>query len=577
MNILFKKVARYILPFWKGLLVIMIFTTFQSSIASFIPYLSKPLIDSGYANRDIKTIIVLAVIGGAMFIITTLISFLQRYINENVKKNLLLRLGEDYSRSLYSLSLDSFRIKSAGERAYLLNTDVENISDLLISRLPQALGVLIKMILYFAITFSLNRSFSLLLFLFTPPLIIMSRIFSRVQRSNYSELMRLSQKMNQKIYESFSKIYLVKAFGAEEYEKRRYMDLLRERLTINLKSLRFSFLSGLAGSLFNKIAAAAVGILGIFLVTKKAMTLGDLSAFLVYYGLFLGTVSQTLNFFERLAIDKMHIRNFFEVLESKGGIKDSPGSIYIPHLKGTIELKNIDFAYKADKPVLINFSLCIEPAIWSAIIGPSGCGKTTILNLVMRLYEINRGGLFIDGHNIKDIKIASLRKNITIATQDVLFFTDTIKNNVLYGIDPKAYARAESDLAEVLEIACINDFLIELPLKYDTVLGDNAFNVSQGQRQRLAIARALARQPNILILDEALSSVDVDTEKRLYDNIKSYRKNLTTIIVSHRPSTVRQADIIYKMDFGSRIEEVEEKELTNIGRYVNINTKVEGR
>lgn len=554
-----KKVLRYILPFWRGLAAIITFTIFQSLISSFIPYLSKPLIDSGYANKDVKTVIGLAIIGGAMFIATTLLNFVQRYHAENAKKVLLLKLGEDYSRSLYSLSLDGFRVKGAGERAYLLNVDLDSIANFLVSRLPQIFGILFKAVLYLGITFGLNKGFSLTLFLLTPPLVLMSRFFGRINRDNYIELMRLSQKMSQRIYESFSKIYLVKAFGAEEYEKKRYMESLKERLAISLRSLRFNFLGSFAGSIFNKSAIGMVSVFGIFLVIKKSMTLGDLSAFLVYYGLFLGMINQISDFFTNLPIDTVHLKNFFDLIESKRKIEDSPGAIYMPHLKGSIVFRDASFGYAKDRKVLNGFNLHVEPGVWTAIIGPSGCGKTTVLNLIMRLYDVDKGEVLIDGMNLKGLKIRSLRKNITMASQDVLFFTDTVKNNVLYGIE--AAERDEADLAKMLEVACINDFIAELPLKYDTVLGDNAFNISQGQKQRLAVARALARRPNILILDEALSSVSVEVEAKIYGDIKNFRKNLTTIIVSHRPSTIGQADLIYRMDFGGRVEEVLKSEL----------------
>lgn len=553
-NNLFGKTVRYFLPFWKAILFITIFIAAQGTISSFIPYLSKPLIDSGYANRDIKIVIILAVIGGAMFIVTTLIGFIQKYATEKVKRNLTLKLGEDYSDSLYNLSLESFRVKSAGERAYLLTADLDSISNFFTSRLPQAFGLFLKVLLYFAISFTLNKGFSCLLFVFTPFLIFISRTFAKVNKKNYIELMRQAQIMNQKIYESFSKIYLIKSFGTEGYEKKRYMDLLRERLSIKLKSLRFGFLSSLAGNLFNKIATGAVSVLGIFLVIKKTMTLGDLSAFLVYYGLFLGAVSQALSFFEQIPMDKIHLKNFFGLIESKSRIEDAPGAKQIGHLTGAIKFCDVKFGYEQEKAVLDNFNFEIIPGVWNAIIGPSGCGKTTVLNLLMRLYNVDSGQILIDGYNIRELKIESLRKNITISTQDVLFFTDTIRNNVFYGLDiTKA---KESDLADVLELACIDVFIKELPNGYETILGDNAFNLSQGQKQRLAIARALVRKPGILILDEALSAVDIDTEAKIYNNIRSFRKRLTTIMVSHRPATIRQADVVHRMDFGGKIEEI---------------------
>jgi ABC-type multidrug transport system fused ATPase/permease subunit len=252
-----------------------------------------------------------------------------------------------------------------------------------------------------------------------------------------------------------------------------------------------------------------------------------------------------------LAKEIVSLKRFFEIMDSQPKIKDIAGARYILSIKGEIYFKDVVFGYDIERPIFKGLNLCIPQGKWIAIVGPSGCGKTTLISLILRLYDPDKGKITLDGIDLTQVKIKSLREKITIATQEPFLFDVSIKENITYGLRPVSQA----EIDEAAQIVCIGDFIAGLPLGYDTIVGDDACRISQGLKQRIAVARAIIRQPDMLILDEATSSVDSFTEEKIFSALKKKRKEKTTIVISHRLFSIKDADRIYFLRQDGIIEE----------------------
>jgi ATP-binding cassette subfamily B protein len=270
--------------------------------------------------------------------------------------------------------------------------------------------------------------------------------------------------------------------------------------------------------------------------------------YIAQLGAILGSLGYKLEYFTQGTI---LLEKFFEVMNLEPRIKDLPGAVNIRFLKGEIHFNDVWFGYQQNRPILKGVNFTIPPSFWISIVGPSGCGKTTLVNLILRLYEPSRGKVLLDGLDLRLIRLESLRKKIAIATQQPFLFDVPIKENIAYGLK----GVSEEQITQAAKAACVHDFIEQLPKGYDTLIGEDACRLSQGLKQRIAIARAIARDPDLLILDEATSSVDSPTEERIFKALREKRQGLSTIVVSHRLFSIKDADRIYFFRQDGNIEE----------------------
>ncbi|RLI01011.1 ABC transporter ATP-binding protein, partial [Candidatus Bathyarchaeota archaeon] len=353
------------------------------------------------------------------------------------------------------------------------------------------------------------------------------------------------------LWENISGIRVVRAFATEDYERKKFQkpNNAYYEMMIKATSLRAIFLplTGLIGGFVMVI----VYWLGGMRVIEGRIGIDTLYVFSSYVSMLMrpmGMIGMIWTGYQRMAAAGERV---FQIIETEPEVKDKPNAIELKNIKGHIKFENVYFGYEKDKPILKNINLEIKPGETVALLGPTGSGKSTLIRLLMRFYDVTSGRILVDGHDIRDVKLKSLRRHIGIVSQEIFLFNRTVKENISFG-KPDA---SMDDVIRAAKIAQAHEFITNFPNGYETIIGERGLNLSGGQRQRIAIARALLLDPKILILDDSTSSVDVDTEYEIQKALNALLKNRTTLVITQRISTIRNADKIIVMDNGEIIEE----------------------
>lgn len=541
--------VRFIYPYKKQILVLFLLSLFSSGLALITPYLSKLFIDQAFIGKNFARFLNLSIFGAGLFIFTMVVKLTGDILKNRIAIKLKLNLSNRFIKKFYSFDLSFFQSKSAGENIYRLS-DTESVSNFILEQCPNLLADILKLPLILGICFWLNARLTVFLLILSPLFILHSVYLQKKLRRIYEELWRYNALFSKKIYEAFSRILIIKAFGLERHQSRAYLRDWIRNIRWRIKSFRWSIIHSLSSSFLSKAVYGAVTLYGGWLIIKGNLTLGSYTAVMLYLnqlGSLLGSLSNNFTYIaqERVSLDK-----FFEIMDAQPKIIDSLKAKALENIKGEIRFNAVRFGYNG-RPVINELSFEIPACSWVGIAGPSGCGKTTLINLILRLYDPEAGRIYLDGVDLKEIKLSSLRQNIAIATQQPLLFDISIRENIGYGLkDIK-----EDELIEAARIACVDDFISQLPKGYDTLVGEDACFLSQGLKQRISIARAVLRRPRLLILDEATSSVDSRTEEKIFANLKAKRQSLSTIIISHRLFSIKDAERIYFLSGDGKMEE----------------------
>jgi len=514
------------------------------------PYLTKLIIDKAYGNRDLRLFIIIVAIGGCIFVLDGLINGLSNYLTNYIRLRINLDLNCKVFNKLQRLPYGFFKNSSTGEHLYTINYEIDRLTSFITDVLPQAIPLIPRSLLILAIVFYLDYKIALLALALIPFLYLTPYYFTRRTKKVLKKLIENSREIFKSLQEVLSHIHLVKALGKEKYETRRYIKGLIENIRFGLINTRLGVISGFANSLAQRIILGPIVFYGGYQIIKGKMTLGSLSAITLYLNQLSGLQSSLAYFFQQVSLGLVSYERLDSILETKPDSIEDKYTKEITFLKGQIEFRNVTFGYRQDKMVLQNLNFYIEGGSCIGLVGPSGCGKTTILNLILRLYKPLSGQIIIDGGNINLIKSKSLYAQIGVVLQEPYLWNDTIENNIRYG-------KEKADFKEVKEaagIACIDDFIDTLAQGYNAVIGENACKISEGQKQRIAIARAVIKRPKILILDEALSSVDAQIEARIIDNMMVSLRDTTIIIVSHRFSAIKRTDLVFFLNSPDKID-----------------------
>ncbi|MBU4419367.1 MAG: ABC transporter ATP-binding protein/permease, partial [Candidatus Omnitrophica bacterium] len=428
--------------------------------------------------------------------------------------------------------------------------DVENVANFILEQCPGLLVGIFKLVIILGISFWINARMTVFLLILSPLFILHSLYLQKKVNPIYKEIWRYSALVSQKIYEAFSRILIIKAFGWESYQRRIYLRSWVENIRWRIKSFRWTMVNSLSSSFLTKAIYGAITLYGGWLIIKGRMTLGSYTAVMLYLTQLGGLLGSLSNNFAYLTREAVSLNKFFEIMNTWPLIKNAPEAKTLPAIKGEILFQDVCFGYNG-KPVINELNFKIPSCSWIGVVGPSGCGKTTLINLILRLYDPDAGRICLDGLDLREIKLDSLRGRIAIATQQPLLFDVSVKENISYGFKNIQ----EEQIIAAAKIACVHDFICQLPQGYHTFIGEDACRLSQGLKQRISIARAILRNPQLLILDEATSSVDSFTEELLFKALRQKRQGLSTIIISHRLFSIKDADRIYFLRGDGKIEE----------------------
>lgn len=539
---------RFIVIYKKQVLLLFLLSLFSSCFILLTPYFSKLFIDQAFINKDFAKFLKLSILGAVVFIFTMLVKTIEDIVKNRIAIKLKLNLAKKFVSKFYSLDLSFFQAKSVGENIYRLS-DVENTANFILERAPVFLTDIIKLLIILAVSFWINAQLTILLFILSPLFILHSVFLQKKLMPIYEEIWEHNALFYKKIYEAFSRIIIIIVFGLGPFQKREYLRIWIRNIRRRIKSFRWTIINSLSSSFLSKAIYGTITLYGGWMIIKGGISLGSYTAVMLYLSQLGSLLSSLGNTFAYFAQEAVSLNKFLEIMDTESQIKDYPNAKSLDNASGEINFNGVWFGYNG-KAVIRDLNFKIPPSSWVGIAGPSGCGKSTLINLILRLYDPQKGRICVDGLDLKETKLSSLRDRISVATQEPFLFDVSIKDNISYGLKNVS----EEDIIKTAKICCVHDFISGLAEGYDTLIGEGAFRLSQGLKQRIAIARAILRNPQLLILDEATASVDSLTEQKILNALRQKREGLSTIIISHRLFSIKEAQRIYFLRADGKLE-----------------------
>lgn len=556
---MFKKFIGYYKRHWK-LFTLDIFCAFlMSGLDLVFPVFIQRLIDTYFPEKNLEVMVRFVLILLVLYIVRFILQYIVHYWGHVVG----IRIETDMREKLFShLQKLSFKFYDDNKVGYLMSrivNDLNNISELA-HHGPEDLFISTVMLVgSFIIMAFMNLKLALFTFMLLPVMFFFSLKLGKKMYIAFKDIREKIAEVNSIIEDSLSGIRVVKSFTNENYEKKKFdkgnnqFRLSREYAMKNMAR----FHSGM--HLFiNLIRLITLGAGGYF-IYKGELSSGQLVAFLFYVNMFMQPIRRLVGFNEQLQRGMSGFNRFTNLLSIEPQIKDKKDAVELANVEGNIDYHDISFSYDNKSHVLKNVNIQVKKGQTIAFVGPSGAGKTTICNLLPRFYEINEGKITIDGIDIKDITLDSLRVNIGIVQQDVFLFNGTVRENILYG----NFNASDDQIVEAARKANAHQFIIDMENGYDTEIGERGVKLSGGQKQRLSIARSFLKNPPILILDEATSSLDNQSEKIIQASLKKLAEGRTTLVIAHRLSTVQNADEILVLTDDGIVERGKHEELIN--------------
>lgn len=553
----YRPLLRYVFLFMDVQAGMLICSLFGGLMGIMSPYITKLIFDYAYANRDFQLLIALAATSLVLQLLPMASSAIQQYLQLYASQSLAFQLRTDFLKHLYALPLSYFQSRSTGEHIYRLNADVSATASFAGGIISQLANPFISTVFPLCAILWMDWRFAVLAAIVTPIFSLHARFFGHKQRELAREVAIQSQNVSSKATDRIAQIKLVKSFGREQRELREYLSNQIKLIRLTYRQYWLGLRSSTTSSLMNTVLQSGLALYLGYRVVSGQITVGTLIALSMYTTQLLGATRSLAGLYQGLLSQLIPVDRFLDVMEQAETVADRPGAAKLERIEDPIRFDGVSFSYDAVKPVLTDLNLTILPGQMVAIIGPSGVGKTTILNLLLRLYEPSGGAIRIGARDIRDIKLAHLRKNIGVALQETYLFNATILENVRYG-NPAA---SDNDVIEAALLADAHGFIQDLSEGYNTTVGESGCNLSMGQRQRIGIARALLKKPSVLILDEATASVNSESESTVLHNVRSLSGERTLIVITHRLTAIQDADRIFVLDGGRIAEEGTHDEL----------------
>jgi len=485
-----------------------------------------------------------------VYILRTFFSFINRYLLSRVGQEILFDLRIQVYDHLQHLGLKFYNDRSTGEIMSRVTADVESLQNTVTDTIERILVNVSTILIYGGILFSLNWELALITLAPLPIYSALIILYNRKVRPYYTMARERIADISALLQDNLSGIRVIKCFAREDHELGRFTQRCKAFLDVNITLIKIRVAFFPAARLVISLGPLLILLFGGKQVMSGTLTIGTLFAFQNFLWRFYGPVESLTRINDTIVRAAASARRVFEVLDTQPEINDAPNAEVFKRLEGQVEFENVSFAYEHGPPVLSDVSLVAKSGQLIGLVGPSGAGKTTIVNLICRFYDPDAGTIRIDGHDLKDKQRASLRSQIGMVLQEPFLFNGTLRENVAYG---KLNA-TEDDVINAAMMANAHDFICGFPDAYDTRIGERGVRLSGGEKQRVSIARAILNDPRILILDEATSSVDTETEMLIQKALEHLMQGRTTFAIAHRLSTVRRADCLYVIDHGRVVE-----------------------
>jgi len=547
------RLLKYAKKYWGYLILSMAALMVLTASQLGSPWVTRNMV-ALITNNDPelgKKSIYMAVLLIVLYLIQALSQFIRTYYTHYAAWNFVSDMRVKMYDHLQKLSLRFYHDKQTGQLMSRVSNDTAALETLIAHAVPDLIINVLMLIGVAVILFSMNPALAFLSMVTFPFLIVSVVYFAKKVLPKFKEAQQCLAEFNAVLHDNLTGIKEIQAFNQQE---REYSAINKSSLKYAksiLDALKLSAIYHPSISFFNNMGTVLVIGFGGYMAFRGKMPVEDIVAFILYLNMFYQPVSVLGRINEDLQNALAGAERIFEILDTEPDVKELPGAYGIGITKGNIKFENVSFGYINDVDVLKDINLEIKPGEMVALVGPTGVGKTTLISLISRFYDPDCGRILIDGHDIRNVTLKSLRDNISIVLQDIFLFNGTVADNIAYGV-PNA---SMEDIVRAAKTAHAHEFILNLENGYDTVIGERGVKLSGGQKQRLSIARAVLRDTPILILDEATASVDMETEKLIHEAIDRVIQNRTTIIIAHRLSSIKKADKIVVLNEG-RIEEM---------------------
>lgn len=547
-----KRLATYIKPYRRDMAITILLTTIASALSMLTPRILMVILDDFIPGGKIKEIVLISLALLTIYLVISIVIKLKIAITSRLGQNIIYTIRSDIFNHLQELPFSYYDDKPHGKIQVRVVNYVNSLSDLLSNGIVNTITELFSLFFIVGFMLSINIRLSLICLAGLPVLMILIFIIKKKQRVAWQKLSNKSSNLNAYIAESINGIRVTQSFTRETENTNIFNRLSNEYRRAWMKGVKLNFLLWPAINNISTWTSAAVYVVGIAWLDKgmEGITVGVITAMIGYIGRFWAPVNTLAGFYNSILNAVSYLERIFQTIDEPVLVKDSEGAIAMPPIKGDVEFKDVCFSYEDGVPVLNNISFRAAAGDSIAIVGPTGAGKTTIINLISRFYNLNSGCITIDGIDISTVQIKSLRKQMGVMLQDSFLFSGTIMENIRYG----NMEATDEMVIEAAKTVRAHDFITELENGYNTEVNERGTRLSVGQRQLISFARALLANPRILILDEATSSIDTETEILLQEGLARLLKGRTSFIIAHRLSTIKNATCIMYVDNGQIIE-----------------------
>ncbi|MBS7620117.1 ABC transporter ATP-binding protein [Candidatus Bathyarchaeota archaeon] len=560
-TVLIKRLMKYTLNF-KGKIVVLLATLIAATGLNLLPpVLFTIAVDRYISAFDLQGLSLLSIAFIGLIFSIFLAQYFQNYLIEWLGHRMEYEIRMNMFRHLQRLSIGYYSDKEVGSIVSRVTNDVEKITELISSGVTTALADIITLAGIIVIMLLMNLWLSIITFTVIPMVVAFMYFWGRRVRKVYRETRKTIASVSARIEESVSGIKEIQAFSKERETQKEFQKANVSNMQANIEAGRVMSAFWPAVGIFGAIGNSLVLWFGGSAVMSGTLTIGILFGFMAYINRFFMPIQDLSMFWNSVQSAMAAAERVFLLLDSKIEVKEKTDAVTLPPIKGAISYENVTFSYEQGQPVLKEINLMIEPKKTVALVGPTGAGKTTMINLLYRFYDPDSGRITIDGYDLRDVKLESLRSQMAIVLQDPFLFTGSVKMNIKYG----RLDATDDEIIAVAKAVGAHDFIASFPKGYETEVGERGSRLSLGQRQLITLARALIADPKILIMDEATSSIDAYTELIIKQALEKILKNRTSIVIAHRLSTVMNADLIVVIDEGRIVEKGTHKELLESG------------
>lgn len=554
-----KRVGKLLLPYLHYLILSLVFAVITVGFTLYAPILIGDAVDFivGKGQVDFGKILQILVKLAVIIGVTSVAQWLMNLCNNQITYRVVKDVRMNAFEHLQKLPLKYVDSHPYGETISRIITDVEQFSDGLLMGFSQLFTGVVTIAGTLAFMLSINVKISLIVIFITPLSLFVASFVAKKTYNMFKIQSETRAQMTSLVDEMVGNQKVVQAFGYGKRSLERFDTINEELKTCSIRAIFFSSITNPSTRFVNGLVYSGVGIFGAVLAMQGVITVGQLSCFLTYANQYTKPFNEISSVLTEIQNAFACAKRVFDFIDEEVETKDKEGALILQQTDGSMELQHISFSYRKDTPLLKDLNLHVKQGQKVAIVGPTGCGKTTLINLLMRFYDIDAGKIYVSGHDVKEITKHSLRANFGMVLQDTWLKSGTIAENIAYG-KPEA-TRAE--IIEAAKAAHAHGFIKRMSDGYDTVISEDGGNLSQGQKQFLCIARVMLKLPPILILDEATSSIDTRTEIKIQEAFQKMMEGRTSFIVAHRLSTIREADIILVMKDGNIVEQGNHEEL----------------